>query len=171
MAKIFRLITAIVVSIVALFEVLLTGRAVVAWKMARLDSRALSQNGPGAGTADFTSISPRPGIIVFRTGRVNHSSPPDPALKISRLIGVGKYTAMLLFLAFVITAFVTCPNGQSFHQLEDGNTWTAQSASTDQGTEAPSSTLSQPGNILMAGCIGASMALAAVSIALNRPRW
>jgi len=169
MAKIFRLITAIVVSIVALFELLLTGRAVVAWKMARLDSRALSQNGPGAGTADFTSISPRPGIIISRRGA--GVLPPAPALHISRLICIGKYMAMMIFLAFVITAFVTCPSGQSFHQLEDGNTWTAQSASTDQGTEAPSSTLSQPGNILMAGCIGASMALAAVSIALNRPRW
>jgi len=137
MAKLYRLIPAIVVSIAAFFELCLTGRACGAWKMARLDSRALSQNGHGAGTADFTSISPRPGIIVFRTGRVSHSSPPDPALKISRLIGVGKYMAMLIFLVFCI--YVTCPSGQSLAEDGGGERIAEQSApctATDGQTSA-----------------------------------
>jgi len=117
--KIYKLISAVVVSIAAFFELCLTGRACRAWRMARSDNSVLSSKGPGAGTADFTSIPPRPGIFVSRvTGRVSHSSPHGPALKISRKVNIGMYSAMTIFLVFCLAVFVICPDGRSF--AEDG---------------------------------------------------
>ena len=128
--KIKRFIATVVVSIAAFFELCFTGKAVTSWRLARnysLSSRAVGANNPEHPT-------PRPGIIVSRKGA--GVSPQSPALHISRLICIGKYMAMLIFLAFVITAFVSCPDGRS---LEDGNTGTVQPASMAMGTEAPSS--------------------------------
>jgi len=133
--KIKRIIAAVVVGIAAFFELCFTGNAVTSWRLARnysLSSRAVGANNPEHPTS-------RPGIFVSRvTGRVSHSFPPGPALKISRLICIGKYMAMLIFLAFVITVFVTCPSGRSF-ATEDDNTGTVQPAAMTSGTEAPSS--------------------------------
>jgi len=130
--KIKRIIAAVVVGIAAFFELCFTGNAVTSWRLARnysLSSRAVGANNPEHPTS-------RPGIIVSRKGA--GVSPKAHAPHISRLICIGKYMAMLIFLAFVITVFVTCPSGRSF-ATEDDNTGTVQPAAMTSGTEAPSS--------------------------------
>ena len=136
-SKIYRFVSAIVVSIVAFFELCFTGNAVTSWRLARSDSHntILSSSRAGANNPELPQL--RPGIVVSRKGA--GVTPPSPALHISRLICIGKYMAMLIFLAFVITVFVTCPSGRSF-ATEDDNTGTVQPASADTATEGPSST-------------------------------
>jgi len=154
-SKLYRFVSAVAVSIAAFFELCFTGQAERSWKLARLDYSALSQLGPGAATAEITP-KPRPGIIISRKGA--GATPPAPALHISRMIRIGKYTAMTIFLAFVITAFVSCPDGRS---LDDGNIGTAQSAAMATGTEAPSSI-----SAITAGtvCVLISITIAAAAI-------
>jgi len=164
--KIYKLISAVVVSIAAFFELCLTGRACRAWRMARSDNSVLSSKGPGAGTADFTSIPPRPGIFVSRvTGRVSHSFPPGPALKISRLIGVGKYLAMLAFLVFVLLV-VTRPGGLSL--TEDGVVYGAIRSASAEATEGQSSNITRKEKIVMIGCLLVSFTLATAAIAIRK---
>ena len=135
MAKIFRLIPAIVVSIAAFFELCLTGRADRSWRLARNDSFRPSLAAGAKGTP-AEHLQPRPGIVISR--KRAGATPPAPALRISRVIYIGKYMAMTIFLAFVITVFVSCPGGRSF-ATEDGKTGTVQAASTDQAKDGPSS--------------------------------
>jgi hypothetical protein len=159
MAKIFRLIPAIAVSIAAFFELCLTGRADRSWRLARNDSFRLSLAAGAKGTP-AEHLQPRPGIVISR--KRAGATPPAPALRISRVIYIGKYMAMTIFLAFVITVFVSCPSGR---KTEDGNTGTVQPASMTTGTEAPSSIISRGEKIILISCVLVSVTLAAASIA------
>jgi len=157
-SKIYRFISAVGVSIAAFFELCFTGRSSLDAQSARLFGSALSLNGPGASNPELPQ-RPRPGIVVSRKGAgVN---PPASALRISRLIGIGKYMAMLIFLVFCLFV-VTCPSGRT---LEDVNIGIVQTASADTGTEAPSSFVSRNDKIVIVGCVLVSVTLAAASIA------
>ena len=162
MAKIYRLISAIAVSIAAFFELCFTGNAVTSWRLARnysLSSRAVGANNPEHPTS-------RPGIFVSRvTGRVSHSFPPGPALKISRLIGVGKYLAMLAFLVFVLLV-VTRPGGLSL--TEDGVVYGAIRSASAEATEGQSSNITRKEKIVMIGCLLVSFTLATAAIAIRK---
>jgi len=155
--KIRRIIAAVVVAIAAFFELCFTGSADRSWRLARSDSLSLRA---GASNPELPQ-RPRPGIVVSRKG-AGALHTPASALRISRLICFGKYVAMLIFLAFVITAFVSCPSGR---KTEDGNTGTVQPASMTTGTEAPSSIISRGEKIILISCVLVSVTLAAASIA------
>ena len=133
--KIKKISAAIAVSLTAFFELCLTGRADRAWRLARADSNRPSSR---AGADNPEHLKPRPGIFVSRKGAV--VTPQATALHISRKVSIGTYCAMTIFLALCFLAFVTCLDGQSLHQLEDGTQRIDKiQTASGTGTEAPSS--------------------------------
>jgi len=138
--KIKKLSAAAAVSLTAFFELCFTVRA---------DSNSLSFMAGAKSNPEH--LTPRPCIFVFRKGV--GVPPQSPALHISRLVSIGKFMAILIFLVFCFFAFVTSPSGQSFQQLEDGQEWSSIQSASGPGTEPPSSAIPISVNIISIGCI------------------
>jgi len=142
------MVAAVLVSIAAFFELCFTGRADRAWRMARSEKGLSSPAGSNGISAAFTRS--RPGQYMFRSGA--GVPPPAPAPQLSRKVGIGMYGAMLIFLAFCIIVFVTCPSGQAFH-VEDVTSGIRSQSASGAGTEAPSSLISTSDKIKGSGCV------------------
>jgi len=147
-SKLYRLISAVGVSITAFFELCFTGRADCAWRIARSEKSLSSPAGSKVIPAEYPRA--RPGNYVLRSGAGVH--PQASAPQLSRKIGIGMYGAMLIFLAFCIIVFVMCPDGQAFHREDVTSGIRSQSAS-GMGTEAPSSIISTVDKIKGSGCV------------------
>jgi hypothetical protein len=146
--KIKKMMAAVLVSIAAFFELCFTGRADCAWRMARSEKALSSPAGPQVIPAEYPRA--RPGNYILRSGA--GVPPPAPAPQLSRKVGIGMYGAMLIFLAFFIILFVSCPDGQAFHGEDVTSGIRSQSAS-GTGTEAPSSLISTSDKIKGSGCV------------------
>lgn len=156
-SKLYIFISAVGVMTAAFFELCFTGRAVCSWRLARADTNRLSLRAVGVKVTPAEYPDPRPGNLVFRR-RVGATFPPASIPQLSRKVGIGMYSAMLFFLVFCFTVFVTCPSGRSF-AMEDGSGWTVKkmAIASGTGTEAQSSTPVGVKRFAIAGCVIASI--------------
>lgn len=162
-----KALSAIIVAVIAFFELCFMARAEFAWRLARTNSRYEVLSLRPVGAKVTPAELPRPGIFILSKGA---GVPPAPALKLSRGVCIGMYLAMLAFLVFCISAIVLCPNGRSFHQ-EDGHLRTlgiADQSASGTGTEAPSSILDRSGIITVSGCLLFSYAVIGAWIIKSR---
>ena len=124
--RIKSIIAAIGVSIVAFFELCLTGRAVRAWRIARTDG-------------NHSALYKRSGA-----GLANSTFPPDPA-PIFRLF----VTAAIAGIAIAAALYVARPNGQ----LGDGVLYGASIETPATATEGQSPTSDRAAGLAVHGCI------------------
>lgn len=128
------MIAALFVAIISFFELCFTGRAVCSMRLARTGHCLTSHAGA------TSTNSPKP--------RCNHS------IFIKRKVSLGMYSAMLIFLVFCITTFVSCPDGRT-HLMEDGNSSLriAGQSAAPTATEGPSSTPDKTAKFIVLGCV------------------
>jgi len=160
--KIKRLIPAIGVSIVAFFELSLTGTADRSWRIARADKSVLSLRPAGDGTDDITSKNPRLRHLLRRGAGFNSHSSPGPAPIFYILI-----LAAVVGIAIAAALIVARPDGR-----EDGVVYGTPSESPASATEGQSSYfLSSKETLIMIGCMTVSAALAIATINLRKESY
>ena len=151
-----KLPAAIVIGMIAFFELCFTARADGAWSMARADSRCAVLSSKPAGRKRHSSraSSIPAGKSLSRNGAGVFHSPPS-APNFMRLIII--IAIAVLIIAGVLLSIEPSTDEQSFHRLEDGPERSLNLADSGMGTEAPSSKIGRAEKAAVVGCFISSV--------------
>lgn len=161
--KIEKLISAIIVSAIAFFELCLTGRADYSYRIARIDDRPNNlKAGANFGTADNPQMPRLSNYLSFIKGADVKSSASAP-IYFSRLIIIIAIAALMIVGALLSVE----PSTASMHTVDGEQRIQTMQENTGMGTEPPSTTVDD--KIAIIGCFIASIMIIG-GIYLNIPR-
>jgi len=158
-----RFLLAIVVSLIACFELCFTGKAVGAWRIAQADGWS---NILTAGEKATSAVRPPAAQSLSRgAGEHKPSFLPKPApIFLSRLIIV---IAIAVLMVVIVLLSVESPDGQSFYTEGGIQRIDENQMASGTGKEAPSSGIGRAEQIAVTGCVVLSFAMIAGGIILN----